>query len=149
MQPKPTKKRSWFRMALVAALVCFSVAGIIMIFAPEQDSSFSPVTMADLNGVWTTPHPTYQDRFLQFDNGTITFGWGADGMGSYTIDDIDSEPDAEGAQVHIRYIDLAETAYQFNFCYMAQSGGLIWMKNQKGIYWFRTSDQPIHTANFK
>jgi hypothetical protein len=149
MKPKPTKKRNWPRTVREVLLLCFSVALIYMLFAPGKDISFYPVTLADLKGVWTTPYPKYQDRFLQFDDGTITFGWGAEGMGSYTIDNIGSESDEDGTLVHVRYHDLAATPYQFNFFYADKSGGLIWMKKQKGIYWFLTNDQPIHHPTFK
>jgi hypothetical protein len=149
MRQKSKKKGSWSRKSSEVLLLCASVALIYWVFAPDTETVFKPVSIADLKGVWTTTHLQYQDRFLQFDEKAITFGWGADGMGAYTMDNIDSDPGEDGTLVRVRYHDLAETDYQFHFFHVDQNGGRIRMKNQKGIYWFRILDQPIHPHEFK
>jgi hypothetical protein len=152
MQPKSKKKRNWPSTVKELLLLVVSIALIYWVFAPEKDFIFYPVTMADLKGVWTASDPKYQDRFLQFDDGIITFGWGADGKGSYTITEIECEPNRDrtpGTLVHISYQDLAALAHQFNFYYMDIDGGLLWMKNQKGVKWSHINDQPIHPPQFQ
>ena len=148
MNPKPPKRS--FLVDTIRKIILFgiSVGLIYWLFAPDQSSSFHPVTLDDLQGVWTTTHPRYQDRFLQFDDQTVTFGWGNAGAGSYTIDGVDSEPGKDAALVHIRYLDLAGTDYQLSFYYVAQHGGRIQMNNQKN-FWLQTSPEPIYTPIFK
>lgn len=108
-----------------------------------------PVTLAELNGVWTADHPRYADRFLQFDDQTITFGRGPDGVGSYAIDRMDSEQVDNSILVHIRFLDLESNEYDLNFYYSGQGGGKIWMKHQKGVYWFHSNAEPTHTPDFQ
>jgi hypothetical protein len=142
--PSKKRKKTFF------VLLLFSVGvGLIYLFLrPNHNTSFQPVSLADLKGVWTTVDPKYEDRFLQFGDDSITFGWGADGMGSYTLHEINSKLEADGMLVHVRYTDLTGNTYQLNFFYEDQGGGLLWMKNQKGIYWLHTNDQPIHHPQF-
>jgi len=125
-------------------LVGITIVLIYWLLAPNNVQQFRPISLADLQGVWTTTHPRYQDRFLQFSTGTIAFGWGEAGAGAYAIDEFDSEPAENSTLVHIRYVDLAMTDYQLSFYYVDQSGGTIWMKNQKGVYWNRTSTEPTY-----
>jgi hypothetical protein len=147
-QKKPTKIslvdtiRDVVLLGITIVLICW-------LLAPDRTRLFRPVSMADLQGVWTTTNPQYQDRFLQFSNGRVAFGWGEEGAGAYTIDEIDSKPAEHSTLVHIRYLDIASTDYQLSFHYVDQSGGTIWMKNQKGVYWIRTSTEPTHNPTLK
>lgn len=150
MRPQQsTHKRPRISIGLGVLLLCASVILVYWAFAPHKDDAIHSVTIADLNGVWTTSHSQYQDRFLQFDDDTITFGWGADGMGAYTIDNIESEPGEDGTLVQVRYHDLAATDYQINFWYVDHNGGRLRIKNQKGVDWVHTNDQPIYPPEFK
>jgi hypothetical protein len=148
MNPKPPKRSFLVDTIRKIILLGISVGLIYWFFAPDQRNSFHPVTMADLRGVWTTTHPQYRDRFLQFDDETITFGWGNAGAGTYTVDGLESEPAGDGALVHVRYIDLAQTDFQLSFHCVFQNGGRIQMKNQKMV-WFRTSIEPTYSPIFK
>jgi len=150
MQPiKQTSSPFWNKIGLGVLLLCVCVGFFRWVFTPDQDSTFRPVTIADLKGVWETDNPNYQDRFLQFDNNTITFGWGPEGQGAYAIEKIDSEPGMEGTLVRVRYHDLAGTDYHIRFWYVDQDGGLLRMKNQEGIDWFHSSDQPSHSPEYQ
>ena len=148
MNPKPPKRS--FLVDAIRGLILLGISvGLIYWFcATDQNDSFHPVTLDDLQGVWTTTHPQYQDRFLQFDGETVTFGWGDAGAGSYTVDGLDSEPGKYDALVHIRYLDLAGTDYQLSFHYAAQNGRRIQMNNQKK-FWLQTSTEPIYTPIFQ
>lgn len=130
-------------------LIGISIVLIYLLWGPTANESMQAVTLAELKGVWRSPQPAYKDRFLQFDDQTITFGWGADGSGSYTIAAIDSQPDDAGTLVRVRYHDLADTVYQFQFLYVDRVGGLLRIKNQKGVDWYHTNDQPIHFTNYQ
>ena len=147
--PTKNKERHWSRIVLIILSLCAGVALIYWAFIPGKDTAIHPVTMADLKGVWTTSHPDYQDRFLQFDDDTVSFGWGAEGVGSYSIDNIESELGTDGTLVQLRYHDLASVVYRFTFWYVDQDHGLIRMKNRKDVYWVHTDDQPVHPSQFK
>ena len=148
MKPVLPKKSSLANTIREIILLGISVGLIYWLFAPDQNNSFHPVTLDDLQGVWTTTHPQYQDRFLQFDGETVTFGRGDAGAGSYTVDGLDSEPAKYDALVHIRYLDLTGTDYRLSFHYAAQNGGRIQMNKQK-FFWLQTSIEPIYTPIFK
>lgn len=149
MKPTVLKKSN-----IVNAVHDFLMLGITIIivywlFAPDNTPLLHPVSLADLKGVWTTDSPRYRDRFLQFADGTITFGWGEAGAGTYAIGEIDSEPAENSTLVHIRYVDLTAADYKLSFYYVDQNGGMVWMKTQKGVYWNRTSTEPTYKAAFK
>jgi hypothetical protein len=148
MKPRLKEKSAIAKTIREMLLLGFAVALIYWLLAPDR-RPFYPVALEDLRGVWTTSDDEYQDRFLQFTNETVTFGWGAEGAGTYALDDLDSEAAENSTLVHIRYLDLASTDYQFNFHYLDQSGGIIWMKHQQGIHWKRTSTEPTHALEFK
>lgn len=148
MPSKSQKKRSLSRTVGEVLLISACVGLVYWVVAKQHDS-FQPVAMADLKGVWTSPHPKYKDRFLQFDEDTITFGRGADGNGSYTIEKIDCQADTDGILVQVSYVDLAATVYQVIFYYVGQGGGLLKMKNQKGVYWLHSNVEPIYPPQFK
>ena len=133
-------------IVLVGLLIGLIIYGIGL---RKNNAGFHPVSMDDLRGVWTTSDPRYEDRFLQFDGATVTFGWGEAGSGSYRIADIDSEPDENGARVHVRYRDRSQTEYQLNFHYATQQKDTIRLNNPKEARWYRTSDHPLHEADYK
>jgi hypothetical protein len=150
MQRKPSKKNPMVKTLRNFSLLGISIALTYLLFAPDSNKrSFHPVTIADLKGVWTTTAPQYRDRFLQFSEETVTFGRGKAGAGTYIVQGIDSERAEKSTLVHIYYNDLAATDFQLNFDYVDQGGGMIKMNNQKGIFWFRTSTEPIYDPTFK
>lgn len=149
MKPSPQKKSTTAKTIRDVLLLCITVGLIYWFLAPDEDRPFNPISMDDLQGVWTTTHPQYRDRFLQFSDTTVTFGWGQAGAGAYSIDEIDSEPADNRTLVRIRYVDLAATDYQLSFYYMDQYGGMIKMKNKKEVYWYRTNTEPTYNPDFK
>ena len=149
MPTNPTKKKAVVKTIRELLILAVTITVIYLLLAPSEHEAFQPVSVADLKGLWTTTHPGYQDRFLEFTESTVTFGRGGSDHGSYTIDAIDSEPADREALVQIRYHDLATTDYQLRFYYVKQGDGVIRMKNQKDLYWFRTSDTPTHSPQFK
>jgi hypothetical protein len=149
MQPTNPNKSNPADMIRDFILLGIAIVSIYWILAPDRTQLFHPVSIADLQGIWTTTHPQYQDRFLQFSDDTIAFGWGEAGAGAYAIDDLDSEPAENGTLVHVRYADMASTDYQLSFYYVVQNSGTIWMKSQKGVYWMRTGTEPIFDPALK
>ena len=150
MKPPLKKANAIAKTAAEVLLLALLIAIIYWLLAPDPIRRFYPVTMADLQGVWSTSHPSYQDRFLQFSDGpTITFGWGEDGAGSYSIEGLADEAGTQGTLVTVRYRDLASTSYRFSFHYVDQSGGMIVTNAPKGVYWFRTSRQATDDLNYQ
>ena len=149
MHEKATPTNAPIRTLGALLLVGFTIALIYLFISQGKGNSPSAVILKDLKGVWTTTHPGYHDRFLEFTESTVTFGRGGSDHGSYTIDAIDSEPADRETLVQIRYHDLATTDYQLRFYYVKQGDGVIRMKNQKDLYWFRTSGTPTHSPQFK
>ncbi|MCB2147709.1 MAG: hypothetical protein KQI81_14625 [Deltaproteobacteria bacterium] len=149
MQPTNPKKSTLADTIRDVILLGITLVAIYWLLAPDKARLLYPVSLADLQGVWTTTHPQYQDRFLQFSDATVAFGWGEADAGAYAIDELDSEPAGNSTLVHLRYVDMASTDYQLSFHYVGQNGGTIWMKNQTGVYWIRTNPEPIYNPAFK
>lgn len=132
------RKAQYFLFSLVLLGAVFVQMGLFI--GCSGSSTFDSVSIEDLQGCWVSEHPNYQNRFLQFFDDTVTFGRGEMGSGSYMIDKIDSEPSDYGALVHLRYYDEDTGDGLFHFYFMTQNGGVIWMKNQRDVHWFRESD---------
>lgn len=149
MKPTTPQKSTLVDTIRDFILLGLTLVSIYWLLAPDKAQLLYPVSLSDLQGVWTTTHPQYQDRFLQFSDATVAFGWGEADAGAYAIDDFDSEPTENSTLVFIRYVDMASTTYQLSFNYVGQNGGTIWMKNRKGVYWIRTSPEPIYDPALK
>ena len=149
MPTNPTNKKAVVKTIRELLILVVTITVIYLLLAPSEHEAFQPVSVADLKGLWTTTHPGYQDRFLEFTDKTVTFGWGGSNRGSYTIDAIDSQSVDRETLVQIHYHDLATTDYQVSFFYMRQGNGMIRMKNQRGLFWSRTSDTPTHSPHFQ
>ena len=149
MQSTSTEKRSWVMEFRDFLWLCIVVTAIYWLFSPDKETSLPPVTLTDLKGVWTTSYPGYRDRFLQFDDRAISFGWGEEGTGSFKIENISSTLEKNHVFVQVRYKDLKEDVYQLNFYYLNRNGGLLQIKNQKGAIWLRANDQPEYTPYYK
>jgi hypothetical protein len=149
MPPHRSLKKNLLQAAVDILLLGLGVLVIYQLLSPAGQTDFHPVTMNDLRGIWTTSQPRYKDRFLQFAKGKITFGWGDAGEGSYSIKHIESEPAGKNTLVHIRYVDLSASQYRLNFYYEWRGNGEIRVKNQKGVYWYRSGTQPTHEPSFK
>jgi hypothetical protein len=130
-------------------LLIITIASIYLLLAPDSSRLRLPLSLDDLQGVWTTTHPRYKDRYLQFSDGRVAFGWGEDGAGAYAVEEFDSEAAEDSTLVNIRYVDMDATDYGLSFHYADQGGGMIWMKGQKGVHWIRTSSQPLYAPVFR
>jgi hypothetical protein len=127
---------------VAAALAC------LLIGVPACDRTGTSISQ-DLAGVWVTDHPQYRDRFLQFSADTITFGWGAGEVASYTIDAMESEKTADGILISIQYSDLANNEYQITLGCKTLDAGKLWMKNQKQVVWQRNATEPTHEPHYR
>ncbi|GAB6907743.1 hypothetical protein JCM12296A_35800 [Desulfosarcina cetonica] len=130
-------------------LLISTLALYYLFFLPSKDTPVQRLTLSDLKGLWTSTHPKYKDRFIQFDDQTLTFGRGPAGVGSYLIDGMVAKPADDGLLVHIRFLDLDANEYHLNFYYTGKSGGIIWMKHQQGVYWFHSNPEPSYAPDFK
>lgn len=142
-------KKNLLQATVDILMLGIAILMMYQLLSPSEPTAFHPVSMDDLRGVWTTTQPRYKDRFLQFGGGTITFGWGDAGEGSYSIVHMESEPAGKNTLVNIRYVDLSATRYRLSFYYQGREGGMIRLKNQKRVYWYRTGTRPIHEPSFK
>jgi len=148
---KKTKTKTSPRVKTISKviLLCIAIGLIYITLAPDADVTSYRVSIASLKGVWTTAHPEYQGRFLQFADDVVTFGWGDKGAGSYSFGAIKTESAEQGILVDIRYHDIEAVDYHLRFHYVYKNGGILWMNNQKGVYWRRTSTEPLYDPFFK
>ena len=125
-------------MANKVVLPTIAILLVWWLVAPQKDPSTRRIKPEDLNGIWTTSSSEYKDRFLEFDDGMITFGRGEAGTASYLIDKIECENVGESLLVHIRYSDTDSTDYRISFFYFDRHGGTLRLKNQADVHWTRS-----------
>jgi hypothetical protein len=92
----------------------------------------------DLIGLWKTSDPKYEDRFLEIDRSTITFGTGGGNSDTHSITSIEIEkgPEAKGNLYTIAY-DKEGQKFTFLIYYHPANQGTIRFKNQDQIVWTR------------
>ena len=113
---------------IVLVMLCFTLQCSKIKTAPE-----------DLIGVWKTSDPKYEDRFLEIDRSTITFGKGGGDSDTHPITSIEVEkgPEAKGNLYTIAYKDKEGQKFNFLIYYDPANQGTIRFKNQDQIEWTR------------
>lgn len=91
---------------LVVVIVAIVVARLVFWVNPEY-SEVSP----RLFGLWTTAHPDFNDRYVEFRRDTVTFGTGGTGVVKYKVLGMDVEEVGDLTHYTIYYRDLAGTEH--------------------------------------
>jgi hypothetical protein len=123
----PSKLTRFLLLAVVSAM-CSGLYGC----APEE----SPEVPAELQGVWITDDPRYDDRFLKLEKDTIHFGMGGDQATENPIIDVEELP-VEGSIVYrIKYLSPEGLEYSQSLYYDQQSEEIRY-KSRPSVVWKR------------
>ena len=90
----------------------------------------------DIAGRWTTTHPKYKDRHIEFEQFSISFGTGGDSSEKFEIRKVVAVLEDQRTLYTVYYVDEERTVNQFGFYY--QTGGPISLKNQEQVVWEKT-----------
>ena len=95
---------------LVGLLVVVVAAIVVARLVLWENPEFSEVTPR-LFGLWTTAHPEFNDRYVEFQKGTVTFGTGGTGVVRFKVLGMDAEKVGDLDHYTVFYRDLAGTKH--------------------------------------
>ena len=112
-------------------LIAIVVARFVLIEKPE----FAEVSPR-LLGLWTTSHPKYTDRYVEFRKNTVIFGTGGTGVVKYKVLGMDTEKVGDVDRYTIFYRNLAGTKHEVNV-FMEETGDVLRFTDAAEAHWIR------------
>ena len=91
---------------LIVVVVAITVARLVLWEKPE----FAELTPR-LFGLWTTTHPEFNDRYVEFQKNRVIFGTGGTGVVTFKVSGMDAEKVGDIDRYTIFYRDLAGTGH--------------------------------------
>lgn len=116
---------------LVVILILIVVARLVLFEKPE----FAEVTPR-LFGLWTTSHPEYSDRYVEFQKNTVTFGTGGTGVVKYEVYGMDTDKVGDIDRYTIFYRDLAGTKREATL-FIEEPGQILRFTDHAEVRWTR------------
>jgi len=95
---------------LVALLVVFVAAIVAARLVLWEKPEFSEVTPR-VFGLWTTTHPEFNDRYVEFEKNRVIFGTGGTGVVKFDVSGMDAEKIGDIDHYTVFYQDLAGTRH--------------------------------------
>jgi hypothetical protein len=120
---------------LVVIIIAIVVARLVLFEKPE----FAEVTPR-LFGLWTTSHPEYSDRYVEFEKNTVIFGTGGTGVVKYKVYGMDTEKVGDIDRYTIFYRDLAGTKHEANV-FMEEPGEILRFTDNAEVRWTRWAEK--------
>jgi hypothetical protein len=120
---------------LVVIIIAIVVARLVLFEKPE----FAEVTPR-LFGLWTTSHPEYSDRYVEFQKNTVIFGTGGTGVVKYKVYGMDTEKVGDIDRYTIFYRDLAGTKHEANV-FMEEPGEILRFTDSAEVRWTRWAEK--------
>jgi len=116
---------------LVVVIVTIVVARLLLFDKPE----FAEVTPR-LFGLWTTSHPEYTDRYVEFRKNEVVFGTGGTGVVKYKVYGMNTDKVGDIDRYTILYRDLAGTKREVNV-FMEETGDILRFTDAAEARWIR------------
>jgi len=91
---------------LIVVVVAITVARLVLWEKPE----FAELTPC-LFGLWTTTHPEFNDRYVEFQKNRVIFGTGGTGVVKFKVSGMDVEKIGDIDHYTVFYRDLAGTEH--------------------------------------
>ena len=95
---------------LVGLLIVVVAAIVVARFVLLEKPEFAEVTPR-LIGLWTTSHPEFSDRYVEFQKNSVTFGTGGTGVVKFNVLGMDTEKIGDVDRYSVFYRDLAGTKH--------------------------------------
>jgi len=93
---------------LVALLVVIVVAIVVAKLVMWEKPEYAELTPR-LFGLWTTTHPEFNDRYVEFEQNRVIFGTGGTGVVKFEVSGMDIEKIGDIDRHTVFYRDLAGT----------------------------------------
>jgi hypothetical protein len=120
---------------LVVVLITIVIARLVAFEKPE----FAEVTPR-LFGLWTTSHPEYSDRYVEFRKNSVIFGTGGTGFVKYRVLGMNTDKVGDIDRYTIFYKDLAGTRHEVNL-FVEEPGGVLRFTDQADVRWKRWHEE--------
>ena len=120
---------------LVALLVVFVVAIVAARLVLWEKPEFSEVTPR-LFGLWTTTHPEFNDRYVEFEQNRVIFGTGGTGVVKFNVSGMDVEKIGDIDHYTVFYRDLAGTKHTVDVI-LDEPGEVLWFTDSAEARWTR------------
>ena len=112
-------------------LISIAVARGVLLEKPEY-TEVAP----RLLGLWTTSHPEYSDRFVEFRKDAVIIGTGGTSSVKYSVDGMDSETVGDVDRYTIFYRDLAGTEHEMGL-FLEEGGEVLRFTDSADASWTR------------
>ena len=116
---------------LVVVVVAILVARLVLWETPE----FAEVTPR-LFGLWTTTHPEFTDRYVEFQKNRVIFGTGGTGVVKFKVSGMDAEKIGDIDHYTVYYSDLAGTKH-FVDVFLDEPGEVLRFTDSAEARWTR------------
>ncbi len=116
---------------LVMVVVAIVVARPILFEKPE----FAEVTPR-LFGLWTTTHPEFNDRYVEFEKNRVIFGTGGTGVVKFKVSGMDAEKVGDIDHYTVFYRDLAGTKLSVDL-FLDEAGEILRFTDSAEVRWVR------------
>lgn len=120
---------------LVVVVIVIVVARLVLFEKPE----FAEVSPR-LFGLWTTSHPEYTDRYVEFQKNTVVFGTGGTGVVKFKVSGMDTERVGDIDRYTIHYRDLAGTRHVVSL-FLDERGETLRFTDSADVHWTRWREQ--------
>jgi hypothetical protein len=120
---------------LVVVFVTIVVARLVLFEKPE----FAELTPR-LFGLWTTTHPEFNDRYVEFRKNTVIFGTGGTGVVKYNVSGMDAEKIGDIDHYTVYYRDLAGTKHIVNL-FLDEPGEVLRFTDNADARWTRFNEK--------
>ena len=120
---------------LVVVMITIVAARLILFEKPE----FAEVTPR-LFGLWTTSHPHYTDRYVEFRKNEVVFGTGGTGVVKFKVSGMDAEKVGDVDRYTIHYRDLAGTRHAVSL-FLDERGETLRFTDSADVRWIRWQER--------
>ena len=116
---------------LVVLVVAILAARLVLWEKPE----FAELTPR-LFGLWTTTHPEFNDRYVEFQKNRVIFGTGGTGVVKFEVSGMDVEKIGDVDHYTVFYRDLAGTRHMVGL-FLDESGEVLRFTDSAEARWTR------------
>lgn len=124
---------------LVALLVVVVVTIVVARLVLRENPEFAEVTPR-LFGLWTTDHPEFNDRFVEFEKNRVIFGTGGTGVVKFKVSGMDADKIGDIDHYTIFYRDLAGTKHSVGL-FLDEAGELLRFTDSAEARWIRFEEK--------
>jgi len=119
-------------VVMLAVFVVAIVAARLVLWEKPEFSEVSP----RLFGLWTTTHPEFNDRYVEFERNRVIFGTGGTGVVKFNVSGMDTEKIGDIDHYTVFYRDLAGTRHTVDV-FLDEPGEMLRFTDSAEARWTR------------